>query len=147
MTESSSVPPMLNKTMKFVLRSPLHGMISKYLTLITFTGRKSGKTYTTPVSYYQENNQVTIFTHASWWKNLQSDESVSLRLRGRELKGQANAVAEDKGAIAAKLTAHLKNSPFDAKFYNVIMDEHGNPNPEDVELAVKTVAMIQVQLC
>ena len=144
MTETSSVPPMLNKTMKFILCSPLHGMVSKYLTLITFTGRKSGKTYTTPVSYYQQNNQVTIFTHANWWKNLQNGASVSLRIRGRELQGLANAVAEDKGAIAAKLTAHLKNSPFDAKFYNVTMDEHGNPVPEDVEQAVKSVTMIQV---
>jgi hypothetical protein len=38
-SESSSVPPMLNKAMKFILRSPLHGVISKYLMLITFTGR------------------------------------------------------------------------------------------------------------
>ena len=146
MSETSSVPPMLNKTMKFVLRSPLHGMISKYLTLITFTGRKSGKTYSTPVSYYQQNNQVTIFTHANWWKNLQNGASVSLRLRGRELQGLAKAVADDKGAIAAKLTAHLKKSPFDAQFYNVTMDECGNPLPEDVEQAVKTVTMVQVQL-
>ena len=147
MTETSSVPPMLNKTMRFILRSPLHGIVSKYLTLITYTGRKSGKTYTTPVSYYQQNNQVTIFTHANWWKNLQSDASVSLRLRGRELQGLAKAIAEDKGAIAAKLTTHLKKSPFDARFYNVTMDEHGIPVPEDVEQAVKTVKMIQVQLC
>ena len=146
MSETSSVSPMLNKTMKFVLRSPLHRMVSKYLTLITFTGRKSGKTYTTPVSYYQQNNEVTIFTHANWWKNLQNGASVSLRLRGRKLQGFAKAVADDKGAIAAKLTVHLKKSPFDAQFYNVTMDERGNPLPEDVEQAVKTVTMVQIQL-
>ena len=146
MSETSSVSPMLNKTIKFVLRSHLHGMVSKYLTLITFTGRKSGKTYTTPVSYYQQNNEVTIFTHADWWKNLQNGASVSLRLQGRELQGFAKAVADDKGAIAAKLTVHLKKSPFDAQFYNVTMDKRGNPLPEDVEQAVKTVTMVQVQL-
>ena len=147
MPETSSVPTILNKTMKIILRSPLHGMVSKNLTLITFTGRKSSKTYTTPVSYYQQDNQVIIFTHANWWKNLQNSSSVRLRLRGRDVQGLAEAVAEDKKIIATNLTTHLKNSPFDAKFYNVTMDGNGNPIPEDVDQAVQTVAMIQVQLC
>ena len=132
--------------MRFILRSPLHGMVSKYLTLITFTGRKSGKTYTTPVSYYQQNNQVTIFTHADWWKNLQNGASVSLRLQGREFQGLAKAIAEDKQTVAAILTTHLRKSPFDARFYDVTIDEHGKPIPEDVKKAVQTLAMIQVQL-
>ena len=146
MSESTSVSPTLNKTMKFILRSPLHGMVSKYLTLITFTGCKSGKTYTTPVSYSQEGDQVYIFTHANWWKNLHNGAPVTLRLRGRNLQGLAEPVAEDKQTVAAALTTHLRKSPFDARFYDVTIDEHGNPIPEDVEKAVQTVAMIQVQL-
>jgi hypothetical protein len=50
--------------MKLVLRSPAHGVVSKTILLITFTGRKSGKTYTTPVSYSQFDDQVYVFTHA-----------------------------------------------------------------------------------
>jgi hypothetical protein len=137
---------MLNKTMKFILRSPMHGMVSKYLTLITFSGRKSGRTYTTPVSYYQKDDLVTIFTHANWWKNLQGGAPVSLRIQGRELQGRAEPIAEDKQVVAAELTSHLRKSPFDARFYNVTIDEHGNPVSEDVEQAVQTVAMIRVWL-
>ena len=147
MSESSSVSPTLNKTMKFILRSPLHRIVSKYLTLLTFTGRKSGKAYTTPVSYSQENGQVYIFTHANWWKNLRNGAPVTLRLRGRNIQGLAEPVAEDKQTIATALTAHLRKSPFDARFYDVTIDEHGNPIQGDVEKAVQTVAMIQVQLC
>ena len=146
MSETRSVSPMLNKTMKFILRSPLHGMISKYLTLITFTGRKSGKTYTTPVSYSQQDDLVTIFTHANWWKNLQGGAPVSLRIQGRELQGRAEPIAEDKQVVAAELTSHLRKSPFDARFYDVTIDEHGNPVSGDVEQAVQTVAMIRVWL-
>ena len=146
MSDTPSVSPMLNKTMKFILRSPLHGMISKYLTLITFTGRKSGKTYTTPVSYSQQDDQVTIFTHANWWKNLGSGAQVSLRLRGRELQGMAQPVAEDKQAVAVALTDHLRKSPYDAKFYDVTLGEDGSPSAADVEKAVQTVTMIRVWL-
>ena len=147
MSETSSVSPMLNKTMKFVLLSPMHGIVSNYLTLITFTGRKSGKAYTTPVSYSQENDQVYIFTHANWWKNLCNGALVTLRLRGRNIQGLADSVTEDKQTVATALTAHLRRSPFDARFYDVTIDEHGNPIQEDVDKAVQTVAMINVQLC
>ena len=146
MSETASVPPMLNKTMKFVLRSPLHGLISKYLLLITFTGRKSGKTYTTPVSYAQEDGQVTIFTHANWWKNLRGGSPVLLRLRGRDVEGQAETIVENKQEIADALAAHLRKSPFDARYYDVTFDDNGDPNLDDVERAVQSVTMIRVQL-
>ena len=146
MSETASVPPMLNKTLKLILRSPLHGMISKYILLITFTGRRSGKTYTTPVSYSLQDDQVIIFTHANWWKNLRGGATVTLRLRGREVPGMAEPIIEDKQALATRLTDHLRKSPFDARFYDVTIDQNGNPIPEEVEQAVKTVVMIRVRL-
>ena len=133
--------------MKLVLRSPVHGMVSKTVLLITFTGRKSGKTYTTPVDYSQDGDQVTIFTHADWWKNLRNGAPVILRIRGRELQGLAEPVAEDKGAVAAGLTAHLQKVPSDARYYSVTFDDHKNPRAEEVQKAAQTVVMIRVQLC
>ena len=146
MSEPASMPPLLNKSMKMMLRSPLHGVVSNYLTLITFTGRKSGKTYTTPVSYSEENGLVTIFTHAKWWKNLHKASLVTLCLKGKEVQGIAEAVEDDKPMIANALISHLRKSPFDARYYDVTIDENGNPNPDEVEQAVQTVAMIRVWL-
>lgn len=147
MSQTTTVPPFVNHAMKFMLRSSVHGMVSKSILLITFTGRKSGKTYTTPVSYSQVDDQVYIFTHANWWKNLCGGAPVTLRLRGRELQGLAVPVAEDKQAIAAKLTAHLRNVPSDAPYYGVTFDDGRNPRSEEIEKAVRTVVMIGVQLC
>ena len=147
MTQIPTVPPYVNSAMKFVLRSPVHAIVSKSLLLITFTGRKSGKTYTTPVSYSQNGDQVYIFTHANWWKNLQGGETVGLRIRGREFQGSAEPVAKDKTAIAAGLSAHLRVVPSDAKYYDVTFDEHGNPRQEEVEKAVQTVVMVRTRLC
>ena len=147
MSQPTTVPPFVNNAMKFVLRSPMHGMVSKNILLITFTGCKSGKTYTTPVCYSLEDNQVYIFTHANWWKNLCNCTSVPLWLRGREVQGVPEPVVEDKGTIAARLTAHLRRVPSDARYYDVTFDEHGNPKAEEVEKAVQTVVMIRVSLC
>lgn len=147
MSETSTVPPIVNRAMKFVLRSPLHGMVSKNITLISFTGRKSGKLYTTPVSYSQSGDLVTIFTHASWWKNLRGDAPVTLNLRGRELQGTAEPVAEDKAEIAAGLAEHLKQVPSDARYYDVTFDERGIPNKDEVDKAVQSVVMIPIRIC
>ncbi len=147
MSETPSVPPIVNKAMKFVLRSPVHGMVSKTVLLISFAGRKSGKTYTTPVSYSQDGDQVHIFTHARWWKNLRSETPVTVRMRGRELQGLAEPVAEDKQAIAAGLSAHLRKVPSDARYYGVTFDDRGNPSAEEVAKAVQTVVMVRIRLC
>ena len=144
MSQTTSVPPFVNRAMKLVLRSPMHGMVSKSVLLISFSGRKSGKTYTTPVSYSQNGDQVTIFTHAAWWKNLRSGTPVTLRLRGRELRGLAEPVAEDKQAIAAGLITHLQKVPSDARYYGVTFDNHKNPRAAEAEKAAQTVVMVRI---
>ena len=40
-----------NPMITWLLRSPLHGLVSKSIMLITYKGRKSSKEYTTPVNY------------------------------------------------------------------------------------------------
>ena len=54
------MPPWLNATMKFILKSPLHGMLSKTILVLTFTGQKSGKIYSTPVSYSRQDGEVVM---------------------------------------------------------------------------------------
>jgi len=39
-----------NPIMKWLIRSPLHGLVSKSMLVIGYTGRKSGKRYETPMS-------------------------------------------------------------------------------------------------
>jgi deazaflavin-dependent oxidoreductase (nitroreductase family) len=147
MSQTTTVPPFVNRAMKFVLRSPVHALVSKTVLLITFTGRKSGKTYTTPVSYSQTADGVTIFTHAAWWKNLRRGAPVTLRIRGREFQGVAEPVSEDKQAIMDALSNHLRQVPSDARYYSVTFDETKNPRSADVAKAVQTVVMIRVRLC
>ena len=146
MSDTPTIPPIVNKTMAWILRSPLHGIVSKGVLLITFTGRKSGKRYATPVSYSQQGDEVSIFTHATWWKNVIGGAPVTLYLRGREMPGVADAVTDDKQAIAAGLAEHLRRVRSDAKYYGVTFDNAGNPNAAQVEQAVQTVVMIRVRL-
>ena len=101
--ESATIPPFLNKVMSTIVRSPLHGMVSKSIMLITFTGRKSGKTYSTPISYTQNDDVVTAFTHAKWARNLEGGAPVTLTIKNKAVQGQATVVSDDKDAIATGL--------------------------------------------
>jgi deazaflavin-dependent oxidoreductase (nitroreductase family) len=92
---------MSNAVIKPLLRSPLHSLASGSLMLITFTGRKSGRTYTTPVAYHQpDDHTVILFTQREriWWKNLIGGAQVTLRLRGRDIQGTATALPDQPRA-------------------------------------------------
>jgi hypothetical protein len=52
----------INPIMSLLLRSPIHGLWSKSAMLITFKGRKSGKSFTTPVRYRQDNDVIRCFS-------------------------------------------------------------------------------------
>ena len=43
-----------NSIMKWLIRSPLHGLVSKSMLVIGYTGRKSGRRYETPVNYVRD---------------------------------------------------------------------------------------------
>jgi len=147
MSQATTVPPSVNRAMKFVLTSPVHGMVSKTILLISFKGSRSGKSFTTPVSYSQDGDQVVIFTHADWWKNLRGGAPVTLRIQGQDFQGLAEPVAEDKQAIAEALAKHLRKVQSDARYYGVTFDEAGNPRAEEVEKGARSAVMIRVRLC
>lgn len=93
---------LINPFMKRLLRSPLHALVSRSYLLITLTGRRSGRQYTTPVQYGQKGRTVLVVTSKkyTWWKNLRGGACVSVRLRGRDHGGSAQ-VDESAEAVTA----------------------------------------------
>lgn len=108
---TSGIHCALNPLMTGILKSPLHSMASRNVMLVNFTGRKSGKHYTTPVSYYRDNGSVYCFGHGNWWKNFRGGEPVNLRIRGKDYAGTANPTKDDKQAIAEVLGTMLTQVP------------------------------------
>lgn len=96
-----------NRTMKLVLRSRLHGLVSRRAMLITVSGRKTGRLYTTPVNYVCEGDTITVVsrTHRKWWRNLRGGAPVAVRVAGKDLKGVGEVVVDDKEAVAGALLA------------------------------------------
>jgi len=137
---------LLNPVMKSVLKSPLHSMVSNQIMIFSFTGRKTGQSYSTPVSYFQENETVYCFSHASWWKNLVGGAKVRLLIRGQERIGTAIPIREDREKKILGLGKLLTAVPFDARFYNVEIDKQGNLDQNDLGPAADNATMIEVHL-
>lgn len=135
--------PFSNALISTVLRTPLlHRMISHQLLLLTFTGRKSGKRYTTPVGYFREGKTVTILTKwfRPWWRNFQNPAPVEVRIAGKVRSGTAKALT-DEAAVIPLITRMITQYPYQAEIYGVRLAD-GKPNGDDVrQLAPKIVAL------
>ena len=83
-----------------ILHSPWHRMRSDRLLLLTFTGRKSGKKFTTPMRYVQEGQTLRLHVVRSpWWKNLVGEATVHVLLRGETCTGTAEVFPEEDGDV------------------------------------------------
>ncbi len=136
----------INPIMKWILQSPLHSRISKRIMIITFTGKKSGRGYSTPVSYFREGEKVICFTHSPWWKNIADGAEVKVRIQGEDFKGHGVAIKDDVDLKMENLTKLIRAVPGDSRFYNVEFDENGDPNKDDIERAVVDAMLIHIQL-
>lgn len=116
--------------------------------LLEFKGRKSGKSYCTPVSYHMANNKVQCLTGKDnqWWRNIVNAESVDVTLRGRKVSGRPVVVLG--GTLEVKTALHdlLVASPRDAAFASVNFDANGQPNVADVTKAANTLVLISVEI-
>jgi deazaflavin-dependent oxidoreductase (nitroreductase family) len=76
---------LVNPVLVAVLRSGLHRVASKNLMLLTVTGRKSGRTYTMPVTRHQQPDGTLVVSSAGGWRhNLRSGTEARVTVEGQE---------------------------------------------------------------
>ena len=135
-----------NDFMAWVLRSPFHGMLSNGMMLITITGRKTGKTYTTPVGYYMEDGTMWVITsrERTWWKNLQGGAKVDLLLNRKPVTGIADVDLDEK-SVEVRMVEYLRHVPQAAKPMKIRMED-GKPNQEDVVTTAKDRLFVKIKV-
>lgn len=137
---------LINPVMNKLLRSPCHRVMSKRIMVVSYRGIKSGKPYSTPVSYYRDGDNVYCFTNGVWRHNFRKGAQVTLRMKGKEHKGFARIEESDIEFKRDIMRRYFKSVPQDGKYYGVTFDGNGNPNPDQVALAATIVVMIQIAL-
>lgn len=137
-----------NAPLLWLLRSPLHGLVSRSVLAISVRGRISGHMYTLPVNYLQNGFTLLILSprDRTWWRNLHPKASVTLWLRGQQIHAIAQAFT-DPAEVARGLLIILRRSPLYQRRLGVVLDEHGDPR-QKVQLvrAASHYALIRIRL-
>jgi hypothetical protein len=136
----------LNAVFATILRSPLHGMLSKSFALLSFKGRKSGKQYTLVIGYQRDGDVLTIISPRGWWTNLRAGNvPVTVLLHGKWRDAVAESFQGGEITVNAFQRA-AQTSPSLIRMYRIEREADGQLKPESLRLATRKVAVIHVRL-
>ena len=82
--------------MRRLLESPAHWPLSRWFAVLAWSGRRTRRRYSTPVSYVREGDTSYVTTGDRWWRNLIGGAPVALRIAGRWHRGNAVVITDPK---------------------------------------------------
>lgn len=113
--------------------------------LVTVTGRKSGRSISTPTNYLRDGNTLWIVSwrERKWWRNLRGGANVRVLLSGKSVEGRGQVIEEEK-AVAQSLFEYYSKVPNVAKYIQIGLDAAGLPISADCERAAQKMVMVRI---
>ena len=137
--------PWMNALMSTMLGLPgLRRVLGRMFAVITVTGAKSGRQYTTPVQYMRLDGDYVVLSqrHRVWWRNLRTRPEVTLTVGGETISGRGRVPDGDEAHDV--LSACLSANPRVAKFYSIDPAGGGPIAPADIERLSERVVPIVI---
>jgi hypothetical protein len=106
-----NIAAVVNTVVRPLVASPRWGrLVSGWMTVVTYTGRRSGQRFTLPVGYRRQGDEVTIGVEMpdqkSWWRNFTGDGApIAVRLDGVDRLGHGVAHRDEDGRVT--IAVHL----------------------------------------
>src|SRR5690242_3303055 len=79
----SALLRIVNPMLRSLLRTPLAGSARKQLMVLSFTGRKTGRAYSLPVSAHVIDNDLYALTGAPWKQNFRGGATAEVVYDGK----------------------------------------------------------------
>jgi F420H(2)-dependent quinone reductase len=101
--------PLLNAPIAAIATSPrLGGIVGRSITVITYTGRRSGHTFSIPVAYRRSGDDIEIAANMpgakTWWRNFVGDGApLTLQLDRAEHAAHAVAQRDENGHVIVRV--------------------------------------------
>lgn len=114
--EARQASPFFKIAMKiqtFLLRRNWMGSAGNILMVITTTGRKSGKQFSTPIGYVRDGDSILAFTiggRSNWYKNTLVNPNVTLNIKGKNYAMRAQPIKDEAEALQA-LEVYKRQAP------------------------------------
>ncbi|GAB1815237.1 hypothetical protein [Mycobacterium sp. MUNTM1] len=122
-----------NVVVRPLLRSPLHGLVSGRLMLLSYTGGKTGREYSFVTGYFPwDDGDVIVFSSANWPKTIGNARNVQVLIKGRWFNAQPVAIREleQKANLLGEFAK--RNGPRAAK--GLMLGLPGNRQPDRHQL-------------
>jgi hypothetical protein len=144
---SIRVLQIINPFVRAILRSPLHGLLSKQVMLLTYTGRKTAKRYTIPVGYARDGETLVVFSSRAWRRNLRGGAPVEVRLQGRLHTGTGVPI-EDPDEVADEVERTIASYGLKGatRKTGITLDVMPPPTREEIVHAMQGRAAIRIRL-
>lgn len=143
---SSLLYRLINPPVKALLRSPFHRLLSHNTLLLEFTGRRTGRLLSTPISYREAGGHYHCFTSRSsgWWRNLAGSRPVQIRVAGRRFQAIPEVERNNRETMAIALREFLLAVPRDATHAGVRLDDRGEPSESDIRRVVPEMVYLRL---
>src|SRR5262245_65387591 len=124
----------VNVPMRRVLRLPFRTPLNAKLMLLSFTGRKTGRSYLQPVSYVPDGDALLTPAGGKWKLNLNEGVPIRVWLRGRKTWARPEFV-RDADEIERLLKLMMAGNPRITSFVPFI-DPDGHIDRSKLETAL-----------
>jgi len=139
----------LNPPMRALLRSPAHGFASRNLAILNYRGRRSGRSFATPLSFVREGNVVRFLSshNTAWWKNFKDGPTpVEIEIAREKFSGKAQIWTQDSEHLREGVRRFLTALPRDAVVYGIGLGSDRKPIESEIAKAASHVVLIEVEL-
>lgn len=107
----------MNLLVRTIVESAWLGvLVGRWMTVITYTGRRSGRTVSIPVGYARDGDDLVIAVdmpeRKTWWRNFQGDgQLITVRLEGADRPGRAVARRDQAGEVTVAVRLDPADQP------------------------------------
>lgn len=100
--------PILNAITVPILESRWSWLVRRFIVTISYTGRRSGKSFSTPVLYSQHGDNITIRVASpdskKWWRNFLGDGApITVHLPDASRTGHAISRRGNRGQVTVRV--------------------------------------------
>jgi hypothetical protein len=98
----------VNPIVRSLLRTPLAGSLRRQMMVVSFTGRKSGRQYSIPLSAHQIDNNLYAITGATWKYNFRDGADAEVLHNGKTTAMRGEYIQDP--AVVADLSRRVAES-------------------------------------
>ena len=138
----STTPPKINRFQKFalslqvfLLRRGWMGPAGDFLMAITTTGRKTGSTFTIPISYLRDGDDIIALNpgNSNWYRNVLANGQAVIEVKGQRMPVSGSLVEEE----AERQRIYNLHRQGDPKIFERIFKIHPDASEEQLQAALK----------